>query len=128
MLNKAMSRALDLFVTLIFVAMALIQLNDPDPALWVLIYLGFALVALYRAIERRSGVLWGAALGLALAGLVLSFPGFMDFLHAGDVGAVAGEMSGDRPYIEPAREFLGTLIGCVSLVAYSPWHLGRMAP
>jgi hypothetical protein len=95
---------------------ALLQLNDPDPLLWVVAY---GLVAVCAAApqhsvmtERLSWLSGGVLSTLAL----LSLPGFVGYLGSGDPGMIAAEMSADRPYVEPAREFLGVVIAAAVLI------------
>lgn len=97
-------------------AFALLQLNDPDPLVWVLAY---GLVAFCVVCPPESGwsvrCAWlagGVLLALALAAL----PGFVDYVLSGDFGSIAAEMGPEQPHVEPAREFLGVLIAAAVLV------------
>ena len=58
------------------------------------------------------GRVWLSALALvaALAGLVVSAPGALEFLSQGQLGELFGAMSSDRPWVESAREFIGALV------------------
>lgn len=110
-------------ISLLFVTMAALQINDPDPSLWIGLYLAVAAIPAARVLERRAPVLFGTALGLVIACLLVSLPGFVDFLRSGDYGSIGGEMSSSKPYIESAREFLGALIGLICLIFYRKWHI-----
>ncbi|MEM6551893.1 MAG: transmembrane 220 family protein [Planctomycetota bacterium] len=112
-------------VALFLLAMAGIQLNDPDPLFWIVLYLAVAVMPMARLGRRRWPVGWGVALGLVVAGLVVSLPGMIDFVKAGEFRLIGGGMSASRPHIESAREFLGALIGLVCLLPYGRWHTGR---
>ena len=109
---------------LLLIALAALQLNDPDPALWVAIYGAQAALPIARLAGRHLPILYGIAAGLTVAGLLASLPGFIDYLRSGNYGDIGGAMSDAVPYIEPAREFLGTLIGSTSLLLYKHWHIG----
>ena len=109
----------------IFLAMAALQLNDPDPTLWVAIYAAVAAAPIARLNSRRSPILLGVATGLVVAGLLVSASGFLSFFEEGDWLALGAEMSDQQPYVEPAREFIGTLMGAVCLAFYWPWHGGN---
>ena len=89
--------------------MAFLQLNDPDPAYWVVTY---ALTGVCAQGPRLAHLLvatvW-ATTGLALAGLLQSLPGFIQFISLGDWSSLTGTMSKSQPQIEFAREFLGLL-------------------
>lgn len=56
---------------------------------------------------------------MAVAGLLISWPGFLDCLTSGDYAAIGGQMMSEKPYVESAHEFLGLLIAgaCVALYA-----------
>ena len=109
-------------LTLLLLAMAYLQLNDPDPLLWVCLYLAIAMTTLARMFERKVTFLFDFSCGLAVAGLLISLPGFFIFLTQGDVIDLGAAMTPEKPYIEFAREFLGTLIGVVCLAANWQWH------
>ena len=118
-----MANTLHATVCLAFIAMAAIQLNDPDPTLWVLLYLCVAAIPAARIFAKKWAVFWGITMGMALACLAMSFDGFTHFIDTGNYAAIGGAMSAEQPYIEPAREFLGTLIGVACLLAYRRWHV-----
>ena len=94
---------------------ALLQLNDPDPLVWVVAYclVAFCIAApLSRNWSVRS--LWLTS-GVLLALAIGALPGFVDYLLSGDFGSIAAEMSPDRPHVEPARELLGVVIAAAVL-------------
>ena len=55
---------------------------------------------------------------MVIAGLLISAPGFSDYLRSGNLGSIYGEMLDSAPYIEYAREFLGLLITATALGFY----------
>jgi hypothetical protein len=95
---------------------AVLQLNDPDPAVWLVAY---GLVALcvaappYAALVSRLSWLTGGVL-LTLA--LIALPGFFGYLTSGDLRMIAADMSPEKPYVEPAREFLGVAIAGAILI------------
>ncbi|MBK8948877.1 MAG: transmembrane 220 family protein [Flavobacteriales bacterium] len=103
-----------ILLALLFLASAYVNLNDPDPLIWVLAYgataVLFILAALGRADRRISG--WYA---LALGGWMLTMlPGMVDWFRLGTPSIMA-EMQATEPHIEVVREFLGLLIAVSSL-------------
>jgi hypothetical protein len=87
-----------------------LQFNDPDAIFWIVIYASAALVPLLGLFNRRYlGVTLIVSL-LCLAELMLSAQGaYTYWLHRYDE-ALMQSMNPEKPYIEEAREFLGSLI------------------
>ena len=110
--------------TLILFSFAALQLNDPDPFIWVGFYSICALVPLLLLFERflpshqlLRPLLWLSLL-LCSVQLLIAAPGaFSYWQHSADE-ALMQAMSPSKPYIETAREFLGALIALL-LVALS---------
>ena len=112
-----MKKAVHFILTVLFLCIAILQYNDPDPLYWVAVYAGTALVALGKGLGRYSDFWAAIALGLALAGLLLSAPGFVAYLESGNFDAIFGDMRGPA-YVESAREFLGLSLAAAVLIAY----------
>lgn len=100
---------------LIFSSFAYVQLNDPDPVLWTVIY---ALVAtlfftsMFKQINRKVLILLLAVMGLYSLTII---PGFYTWLATPEKSELFGEMVYEKPYIEETREFLGLIIACAGL-------------
>ena len=95
---------------------ALLQLNDPDPVVWVVAYglVAVCVAAPQRAsaVARLSWLTGGVLLTLAL----IALPGFVGYLGSGKLETITAEMSSDLPYVEPARELLGIVIAAAVLI------------
>ena len=115
---KILTRLGHAIVALLFLAMAAVQLNDPDPIYWIATYTLVSAVALFHSFGRKPKNLIIVTAGMVLAGLLISAPGFIEFLATGDFSAIGGQMSAEKPYIESGREFLGLLIGGIVLAYY----------
>jgi hypothetical protein len=105
---------------------AYLQLNDPDPARWVAIYLACAVVAGCEVSAKSQPKLALAvalvALGWALFILPLLFAGWQP-------GDLTAKMTTDRPDIEYGREFGGLIIVAgYCLVAFLRSFAGRRLP
>lgn len=105
-------------VGLLFVWMAVIQLNDPDPLYWFVVYVMVAIIPGARVLGHRLVTVWLIVLGMVIAGLLMSLPGFFDYLMSGDYSGIGGHMTDEKPYVESGREFLGLMIAVVCLLAY----------
>ena len=95
--------------------MAFLQLNDPDPALWVAMYCALAVVC---TLSVFKGVLWHAAwLGLIVAFVWAAslFPSVYELFAYHEPSDLMTGMAPERPYVEEARESLGLLIGCLAM-------------
>ena len=98
---------------------AALQINDPDPLRWVLLYGATTalLVAAFFGWSRRWAIVivwsvyavWGALL----------VPGFLEWLFRHPWSDLVGVMSVERQYIEDSRELLGLLIAAICLLF--PW-------
>lgn len=90
-----------------------LQFNDPDAIFWILIYGSATLVPLLGLFDRRYLGLSLTVSLLSLSELILSTPGaYTYWLHRHDE-VLMQSMNPDKPYIEEAREFLGSLIALI---------------
>ena len=105
-------------IALVLLYMTYLQFNDPDPLYWVVVYGFVALFPIARLFDRNIGRAAPVTFGIILAGLLIAWPGFVDYLQSGDYASLVGAMSPDKPYVEPAREFLGLVIAGAALIPY----------
>jgi len=101
--------------------MAAIQLNDPDPLYWVLVYLAASVVAGNRYLDSGLTTFTSITTGMVLAGILIAFPGTIEYFMAdvfmeGNFTSIYGEMTAEKPYIESAREFGGLFIAAIYLL------------
>lgn len=111
----------------VFAAFALLQVNDPDPLIWLVAY---GLVAVAVAVPPQSPAAqplsWLTG-GVLLALGLIALPGFVDYLTSGQPDTIFAEMSPDLPHVEPAREFLGLVIAGAALIG-TRYALSRHGP
>ena len=96
---------------------ALLQVNDPDPLIWVTYYAAIACACTVAAFGRLPRVAFMALAAVTLAGAALTFPGFVDWVFHRPTSDLWAPMSADRMYIEHSRELLGLVISGAFLVA-----------
>ncbi len=113
-----MKKAYHLVAAILLLIMAIIQINDPDPAYWVTVYIAAAIIPAGQLIGHKFASLWSLVMGMIIAGLLISLPGFWDYLTADDFLSITREMLGDKPYVEYGREFLGLAIAAFLLMPY----------
>lgn len=110
-----MNRTGYLFIAGCFIAFAALNLNDPDPWIWVLAYGAvaalYAMAAFGRADRRVSGSL---ALALAVWMFTLS-GGMLTWFNLG-MPSIVTEMKATEPHVEAVREFLGLLLAVLALL------------
>ena len=111
-----------------FLVIATLQLNDPDPIYWVLVYGGTAMIAFGQGLGLHSRFWTGACIGAVAPGFISTAPAFGDYLTSENFSSIFSEpenfssiFSGmdSRDYIENSREFLGLVLAFVLLTAYS---------
>lgn len=117
-------KALNIFFIVVFILSAALQYNDPDPYLWVPIYLYGALLC-YLAIKRKyNPVLYIIGLigygGYAIA-LLFDKTGVINWAQDHDAENIVQSMKATKPWIEETREFFGLLILIIALVANMIW-------
>ncbi|MCS3733027.1 transmembrane 220 family protein [Mucilaginibacter dorajii] len=113
------------FVVL-FVIFAGLQYNDPDPYVWMPIYLYCAFFC-FMAIKKKFYPLWygvGIVIFMLYAGYkVFDNNGLIDWLQRHHAESLVETMKAEKPWIEETREFFGLLI-CVAVLAIN-WVYGE---
>jgi hypothetical protein len=102
------------FFAFLFVLFAAVQWNDPDPLLWIAIYLYAAFLCLISIRKKPFNSIWFfAGIGFYII--------YATFLFAGPTGVFAWmtvyhfenivqSMEATKPWIEETREFFGLII------------------
>jgi hypothetical protein len=110
---------LSIFFALMFMAFAALQVNDPDPVLWILIYGVMAVVSVMAIFDYYNRKLMIGLAILFAVYMIILFPGVAEWFRQDDKSVLFDDvMKMEYPYIEESREFLGLLICLVVLVAY----------
>jgi hypothetical protein len=110
-------RVVNFLLAAMFLVFAFVQINDPDPLVWILIYGAMAVVSV-MAIFEYYPTRFLAALLVALVGYGFFYAdGVLEWLRQDDKSALFDDIAKmEHWYIEEAREFLGLLI-CVTVLA-----------
>jgi len=102
----------------IFFVFALVQINDPDPLYWILIYslmIVFSILAFWRHFYPKLMLLIIGAYAFAAFHL---FPAFAEWLKSDDHELLFDDFAKMQfAYIEECREFFGLII-CVSALVF----------
>lgn len=100
-----------------FLAFAALQVNDPDPILWILIYGVMAVVSVMAIFDYYNRWLMAGLGVLFLVYMIILFPGVAEWLRQPDKSVLFDDvLKMEFPYIEESREFLGLLINQLVLV------------
>jgi hypothetical protein len=109
-------RYLAIFFTVIFILFAIVQYNDPDPVLWIPIYLYAAFMS-YLVFKKRY-IIPALALGAIgyLIGAIYYFPpSVADWINAEET---AKSLQMKMPFVEEARESMGLGICLIAMCIY----------
>lgn len=108
----------NLIFSILFLLFALLQYNDPDPYLWIPIYL-YAAILCWLAYRGRNypiaylrGILFYS---LYAAYLIFTHDGVIDWYTQHNAENLVQTMKAEKPWIEDTREFGGLLILIVAL-------------
>lgn len=104
-------------LAVMFLLFAFVQINDPDPLLWIAIYGAMAVVCIMAAYRYYIKPLLWVLLAGFIVYMVILWPGLNEWLQQEDKGVLFDEgMKMQFLYIEESREFLGLLICVIVLL------------
>jgi hypothetical protein len=112
-------RTVNFLLAIMFLGFAFLQVNDPDPILWILIYGAMAMVcimAMFRVYYKSVLTILAVAY---IVYCIILWPGVNTWLQQDRLSVLFEEgMKMQHMYIEEAREFLGLVICLVVLGVY----------
>jgi general stress protein CsbA len=109
----------NIFFCLVFILFAGLQYNDPDPYVWMPIYLYTAVLCFLAARKKfhRGAYLIGILVYLVYATyLFFDKYGVMDWATNHNAENIAQTMKATKPWIEETREFFGLFILIIVLL------------
>ncbi len=121
-------RILNIIFIILFLLSALLQYNDPDPYIWIPIYLYGALLYYLAKKGRYNIILYVIGLLVFIAYAVFLFfdkDGVLAWVQQHNAENIAQSMKAIKPWIESTREFFGLLILIFALVINIIWLLRR---
>lgn len=117
-------KVINWFFIVLFVLSAALQYNDPDPYVWMPLYL-FGAFLCYRAIQKKyNPVLYITGLvvyGSYAAYLFFDKTGVLSWTNEHDAENIVQSMHAAKPWIEETREFFGLIILIVALIMNMIW-------
>ena len=106
------------FFIVTFIVFAGLQYNDPDPYIWMPIYLYAALLCWVSIRKKFSpAAYWAGFIVYGAYALYKLFDenGLLDWIRKHNAQNIAGTMKAEKPWIEESREFFGLIILIVVL-------------
>jgi hypothetical protein len=117
-------RILNYILAVMFLIFASLQVNDPDPIVWILIYGSMAVVCVMAAFEYYVPWLMIIQFVCYLIYCFILTPGLSEWLASPDRSLLFSEVAKMQYlYIEESREFLGLCICMAVLILY--WFRSR---
>lgn len=120
-------KILNVIFIIVFVLSAALQYNDPDPYIWVPIYLYGAFLC-YKAYQKKYTPLLyiiGLVTYTAYAAyLFFDKQGVLSWANEHNAESITQSMKATKPWIEETREFGGLLLLIIALVVNMVW-LGK---
>jgi hypothetical protein len=110
-------KILNLVLAVMFLAFAFLQINDPDPLLWIFIYGAMAVVCVLAAFKIYSRISLLVMLVAYVGFSVVYIPGVQEWMAQDDKSVLFDDLAKmEHLYIEEAREFLGLMICAAALI------------
>lgn len=120
-------KIVNLFLAVMFVVFAFVQINDPDPVIWILIYGAMAVICVLAAFGYYYSKIMVAILIIYFAYSLTNLPSILEWLKQDDKSMLFDNIAKmQHLYIEESREFLGLFI-CI-IVLIMQLVKARMAP
>lgn len=108
-------KILNLILSALFIVFAALQWNDPDPARWIALYGGIAVISAFAAFDKYSGWILLFGMLVILFELFRLFPVFWNWTQSG-MPPITTSMHAETPYVELVREFVGIAICFAALL------------
>ena len=110
-------RIVNFILAIMFLLFAFVQINDPDPVIWILIYGAMAVLCIMAIFEFYPTKFTIGLLVLYILYSIVYVPGVLEWLRQDNKAMLFDDVAKMQyPYVEEAREFLGLWI-CI-IVAY----------
>jgi hypothetical protein len=112
-------RIANFLLAIMFMLFAFVQVNDPDPVIWILIYgimAVFSIMAIFEFYPKKFLI---AVLVLYVLYSFVYIPGVAEWLRTENKAALFDNVAKmENLYIEESREYLGLLICVIVLIFY----------
>ena len=104
----------NIFFVFVFILFAVVQYNDPDPYLWIPIYL-YPAVLCYLEVKQKPINKKAYWVGFVIFGVYAIYKlfdtnGIVDWIKFHNATSIADTMKAEQPWVEESREFFGLVI------------------
>ena len=116
---------LNIFFAILFILFALLQINDPDPVFWILIYSYSAILCLIvtrRPLPKIFIIAGIVVYTIHALWLFFTSDGVLDWLTTYRGQSIVGEMHATKPWIEYTRDFFGLII-LIAVLSFDYFYL-----
>jgi hypothetical protein len=104
-------RIVNFILAIMFLLFAFVQINDPDPVIWILIYGAMAVLSIMAIFEFYPTKFMIGLLVLYILYSIVYLPGVSEWLRQENKAMLFDNVAKMQyPYVEEAREFLGLWI------------------
>lgn len=103
-----------IIIAVLFILFAAVQINDPDPWLWIALYAYIAVMAALGLFNVKTKIYVLAGMLICFIWLAILFPDFVRWIKMG-MPSIVDQMKAEETHIELVREFLGLLLSIISL-------------
>lgn len=112
-------KVLNFTLAALFLLFAFVQVNDPDPLLWILIYGSMAVLAVLAMFKIYPRTVIIILLIVFFGYSLVYVPGVREWLNQEDKSELFDNVAKmNHLYIEEAREFLGLWVCIIVLIFY----------
>jgi hypothetical protein len=109
-------KIVNIILAVMFLAFAFVQINDPDPLLWIAIYGSMAVICIMAAFRYLFRIVMLVLLAAFAVYAVILLPGMREWMAQPDRTVLFDDIAKmQHLYIEEAREFLGLMI-CIAVL------------
>ena len=106
-------------LAIMFLIFAALQLNDPDPYIWIPIYGAMVVICVMAFYGRYPRKTMFALIVLYAIYSIFYIPGVREWMQQDDKAQLFNNVAKmEHPFIEESREFLGLLINIIVLAFY----------
>ncbi len=105
---------------LLFLVFAYVQIDDPDPLLWILIYLNMTAICITAMFRKLPAVWLFGTGGIYFIYSIFLLPGAWQWFQSPDRNLLFDDLAKmQNLYIEETREFLGLVICMLVLAVFA---------